>query len=140
MQDKKDATRDRDIDTAEKRNKVMMVLNQHIGAANAVPMTELFEIVFERPWSDRINDTRPLRILITKMRDDGIAICSLSSQSGGGYYQPAAGSELVDYLRKDKYIALKKLGRDAKMLKITLPDYLGQLKLEMENKPNDQAA
>lgn len=121
-----------EIDTAENRNKVMTILNQHIGSVNAVSMTELYEAVFERPWSEKINSTRALRHLITAMRDDGMAICSISSKDGGGYYQPAAGSEMLDYLRKMERRALCILKRNSRMKKISLPEYLGQLKLDME--------
>lgn len=74
------------------------------------------------------------------VRDDGMAICSISSKDGGGYYQPAAGSEMIDYLRKMERRALCILKRNSQMKKISLPEYLGQLKLDMENKSNDQAA
>ncbi len=122
----------KDIDTAENRLRVMTILNQHVGAANAVSMTELFELVFDRPWDDHVNSTRDLRKLITAMRDDGMAICSISSKDGGGYYQPAAGSEMIDYLRKMERRALCILKRNSQMKKISLPEYLGQLRLEME--------
>ena len=122
----------KDIDTAENRLRVMTILNQHVGAANAVSMTELFELVFDRPWDDHVNSTRDLRKLITAMRDDGMAICSISSKDGGGYYQPAAGSEMIDYLRKMERRALCILKRNSQMKKISLPEYLGQLKLDME--------
>ena len=122
----------RDIDTAENRNKVMAALNQHIGKANAVGMPALYEIVFGIPWDDHINSTRILRKLITAMRDDGFAICSSTSREGGGYYQPAAGSEMIDYLRIMERRALCILKRNSQMKKISLPDYLGQLKLDME--------
>ncbi|MFA5754255.1 MAG: hypothetical protein WC905_02810 [Patescibacteria group bacterium] len=122
----------RDIDTAENRNKVMAALNQHIGKANAIGMPELYETVFGVPWSDTINSTRNLRKLVTAMRDDGFAICSSTSREGGGYYQPAAGSEMIDYLRKTERRALCILKRNSQMKKISLPDYLGQLKLDME--------
>ncbi|ESP62830.1 putative cytosolic protein [Smithella sp. ME-1] len=127
------------IDTAANRNRVWEVLNQHVGAANAVSMTELYELVFDRPWDDHVNSTRALRSLITAMRDDGLAICSITSRDGGGYYQPAAGSEMIDYLRKMERRALCILKRNSRMKKISLPDYLGQLKLDME-KTDDQAA
>jgi hypothetical protein len=129
-----------EIDTAENRNRVLVLLNQHIGAANAISMTELFEAVFNRTWDDHINSTRALRHLITAMRDDGVAICSVSTKSGGGYYQPAAGSELTDYLRKNERRALCMLKRNSQMKKISLPEYLGQLKLDMEVKPDAEAA
>ena len=130
----------RDIDTSEHRLRLLSVLNSHVGEANAIGMTALYEAVFDRPWKDRINDTRRLRKLITLMREDDVAVCSTQSQIGGGYYIAAATSEFLNFLRKNERLALLILMRNSKMKKISLPEYLGQLKLEMETKPNDQAA
>lgn len=132
--------KNKDIDTAENKYRLMNVLHEHVGAANAIGMSALYEAVFDRPWNDRINDTRALRTLITIMREEGVAICSVSSMSVGGYYLAAGGSELVDYLRKTERRALLILMRNSKIKKVSLPDYLGQLKLEMETNTNDQAA
>jgi len=126
IQDKK-----QDIDTTEHRHLLLSVLTMHVGEVNAISMTALYEAVFDRPWDDHVNDTRNLRKLITFMREDGVPICSISSK-GGGYYLAAAGSEMAEFIRRDKYRALRILKRDAKMLKTTLPNYLGQLKLEVE--------
>jgi hypothetical protein len=130
----------KDIDTVEHRNRLKSVMFDHVGEINAVSMTALYEAVFDRPWNDRINDTRALRYLITALREDGVPICSTSSQHGGGYYIAAAGSEFVDFLRKTERRALLILMRNSKMKKVSLPEYLGQLKLEMETTLNDKAA
>lgn len=130
----------KDIDTSANRHRLLAELSNHIGAVNAISMTALYETVFERPWTNRVNDTRNLRKLVTMMRDEGVPICSVTSASGGGYYLAAAGSEQADFLRRDKYRALRILSRDAKMLKTTLPNYLGQLKIEMEGSADGKAA
>jgi hypothetical protein len=130
----------RDIDTSENRLRLLSVLNNHVGEASAISMTALYEAVFDRPWDEKINDTRSLRTLITLMREEGIAICSVSSQNGGGYYIAAATSEFLNFLRKNERRALLILMRNAKMKKISLPAYLGQLQLEMETNPNEKAA
>ena len=127
------------IDTAEHRLRLLYVLHNHVGEANAIGMAALYEAVFDRPWTDRINHTRSLRTLITLMREEGVAICSVSSQSGGGYYIAAATSEFLKFLRKNERRALLILMRNAKMKKVSLPDYLGQLKLEMETRTNEAA-
>ena len=121
----------KDIDTVDNQHKLLSVLSNHIGEVNAISMTKLYEEVFDRPWNDHVNDTRVLRKLITFMREDGVPICSVTSREGG-YYLAAAGSEMAEFIRRDKYRALQILRRDAKMLKTTLPNYLGQLKLEVE--------
>jgi hypothetical protein len=121
-----------EIDTQENRNRLLATLTSHIGETHAIGMAALYEAVFNRPWDHRINDTRPLRMLITKLRQDGVPICSVSNQDGGGYYLASAGSELNDYLRRSEIRALKILSRNAKIKKVSLPEYLGQMRLNME--------
>jgi hypothetical protein len=128
-----------EIDTQEHRNRTLATLTSHIGQANAIGMAALYEAVFDRPWEHRINDTRALRILITIFREEGVPICSVATSSGGGYYLPAAGSEVANYLRRDERRALKILGRNSKIKKISLPNYLGQLCINMEG-GDDEAA
>lgn len=122
------------IDTAENRSRLKSALFEHVGEVNAISMTALYEAVFDRRWNDRINDTRTLRYLITALREDGVPICSTSSQRGGGYYIAAAGSEFIDFLQKTERRAICILMRNARMKKVSLPEYLGQLKLGMEAK------
>lgn len=112
--------------------RILAELTDHIGEFNAVGMAELYTAVFERPWENRINDTRFLRTLVTELRDEGRAICSVSSSDGGGYYLAAAGSELANYLSRAERKALRILKRNAVIKKTTLPNYLGQIKLNME--------
>jgi hypothetical protein len=111
----------------------MVVLTDHIGETKAIGMGELFEAVYGESWRNRINDTRRLRKLITDMRREGVAICSVSGHTGGGYYLASAGSELLGYLRRSKIRALRILARVATIQKVSLPDLLGQMRLEMEN-------
>lgn len=120
------------IDTQERRARLLAAMANHIGQHSAVGMAELYEIVFERPWGNRINDTRALRTLITILRGEGVPINSVSTRAGGGYYYPAAGSELSDYIRRNETRALKILGRNAKIKRMSLPNYLGQMRLNME--------
>ena len=106
-------------------------MTRHIGRHKAVRMTELFETVFDQAWGDKINDTRKLRKLITIARNEGCPICSKSSKSGGGYYLAVASSELIEYLRDQEHRALKILSRVARIKKLSLPDYLGQIRMNM---------
>ena len=121
-----------EIDTPETRNRLLAEMSSHIGKQNAVGMAPLYKTVFDRPWDNRINDTRALRNLVTILREEGIPINSVTSQSGGGYYLAAAGSELADYLRRNERRALRVLKRNATIKKVSLPNYLGQIRLEME--------
>jgi hypothetical protein len=128
-----------EIDDAEARQRLLSEMTSHIGEANAISMSALYTVAFDRPWNDKINNTRPLRKLITTLREEGVPICSVSTHTGGGYYLAAAGSELVQYLRRSERRALLILKRNAKIKKISLPNYLGQIKLGMEDAPNEAA-
>lgn len=129
-----------EIDTPENRSRMLAELTSHVGEPNAIGMAGLYEAVFDRPWEHRINDTRALRRLVTVMRAEGVPICSVSSRSGGGYFLAAAGSELADYLRRTERRALLILQRNARIKRISLPNYLGQMKLNMEAGSDEQAA
>jgi len=113
---------------------ILMLMTRHIGRANKIGMGELFEAVFEAPWANRINDTRPLRKLVTELRRDGVPICSSAEKGGGGYWLASAGSELIDYCAKLKSQALKKLSQMAKFMDVSLPELLGQMRVDMEVK------
>jgi len=127
------------VDPALYRGRLLAELTSHIGEHQAIGMAALYEAVFERPWQDKINDTRALRKVVTDLRAEGVAICSVSTTAGGGYYLAAAGSELAQYLRRTERRALSILSRNARIKRISLPNYLGQLKLNMED-GHDQAA
>ena len=127
-----------EVGSSEYRHRLLAELTSHVGECNAIGMPALYQTVFDRPWRDRVNDTRHVRKLITIMRGEGVPICSVSS-NGGGYYLAAAGSELASYLRRDKFRALRILKRDAAILKISLPNYLGQLKMEAEGNKDEAA-
>jgi hypothetical protein len=121
------------------RVRVLTILAGHIGSHNAIGMGELYEEVFGEPWEHRINDTRALRKVITALRSEGVPICSAADREGGGYYLAAAGSELSSYLRRSEIRALKILKRNARIKRISLPDYLGQMRLNMEASDGEAA-
>ena len=127
-----------EVDTAEYRQRLLSELTSHVGEANAIGMPALYQAVYGCTWSDRVNDTRAIRRLITIMRMEGVPICSVSS-APGGYYLAAAGSELNDYIRRYEGRALRILKTIAKMKKISLPNYLGQIKLDMEARKDEAA-
>ena len=117
--------------------KLLVELTHHVGRQKAIGMGELYEKVFGETWQNRINDTRRLRIIITELRQQGVAICSASSPTGGGYYQASAGSELKDYLSRLRRKALKALSLEAKMRKMTLAELLGQIELNLRGRQNE---
>jgi hypothetical protein len=123
----------------EYRHRLLAELSGRISEPNAISMPALFEVVYGRPWHDKVNGTRDIRKLITDLRAEGVPICSSTAKDGGGYYLAAAGSELTNYLRRTERRALLILQRNAKIKKISLPNYLGQLRLEMAGGKNREA-
>ena len=69
-----------------RKTRILMIMSGHVGQGKRIGMGELYERVFEETYDHRINDTRNLRKLITELRRDGVAICSVAAKSGGGYY------------------------------------------------------
>lgn len=118
--------------------RVQAILMRHVGQSRAIGMGELYREVFGEGWENRINDTRRLRTVITMLRDEGNPICSVSSVEGGGYYIAAAGAELEDYLTRGKRRALSMLGRNARIMRMNLAEYLGQMKLALEGAHEEQ--
>lgn len=115
-----------ELEAARQRLYALMI--RHIGPEQKVGMGELYQEVFGRPWAHRINDTRALRKLITDMRRDGMPVLS----DGGGYWLGASSSEINAYCERAKKRALAMLARISRMKKVSLPEYLGQMQLELE--------
>lgn len=111
--------------------KLMIVLSSRMGRARAIGMGELFTEVYGEAWAHRINDTRKLRRLISKLKGEGAPICSVSDKEGGGYYLASAGSELDDYCRRLRTKALKILAQEARLRKLALPALVGQISLAL---------
>lgn len=118
--------------TEQRKGLLKDEMMDHIGRQNAIGMAELYEIICGREWTNRINDTREIRKLITALRNEGRPICSISNRNGGGYYLAAAGSELEEYLKNNERRALRILARNSKIKKVALPEYLGQVRLALE--------
>lgn len=104
-----------------------MALLRHVGPDKKIGMGELYEHVFKTPWTHRINDTRNLRLLITDLRKEGMPICS----NGQGYWIAASASEINAFCERSKQRALSILSRISMMKNVSLPDYLGQMQLEL---------
>ena len=116
----------------ETKARLLKTLSRHVGAEKALGMAELFETVYQRPVGDRINDTRELRKLITRLRLDGVPIASVSRPEGGGYYLAGIGSELEDYLARLRRRGLKALVLEAKIRNIGLGELLSRAQLTVE--------
>lgn len=117
----------------EYKQKLLMVLTEHIGKSRIVGMGELYERVFKKPYNRLINDTRTLRKLIEILRREGVPVCSSTKKGSGGYYLASAGSELEQYCRNLHNRALRVLVMEAKLRKIALPELLGEMQLNFKN-------
>jgi hypothetical protein len=107
-------------------SRVLAELSGRIGRQKAIGMGELYSRVFGRSWSNRINDTRPVRDLVEILRFRGHRICSDQT----GYWLASTDSELLDYCAADTKKALKILKKVGNMRRVSLPDLLGQLRLD----------
>jgi hypothetical protein len=115
-----------------RKTRILMIMSGHVGQGKSIGMGELYEQVFDETYEHRINDTRNLRKLITELRRDGVAICSVAAPSGGGYWLASAGSELETYCKNLRIRAIKILGLESRIRKMTLPELAGQLALELK--------
>jgi len=115
-----------------RKTRILMIMSGHVGQGKRIGMGELYERVFEETYDHRINDTRRLRKLITELRRDGVAICSVASKNGGGYWLASAGSELEIYCKNLRTRAIKILGMESKIRKITMSEMMGQMALELK--------
>ena len=115
------------IDREKLYARLMVVLTRHVGKHNAIGMAELYQAVTGETWSNRINDTRLLRRIVTYARHQGDAICSDNT----GYWLSQAGSDVEDYIARLKKSALKKLLIVSRMKKTALPKLCGQLEFDV---------
>ena len=106
---------------------ILVTMMNHIGRNNSIGMAELFSLVYQRPWTNRVYDTRPIRKTITRMRAKGIPILSSTDAETGGYYLASVGSEKDNYCEKLTSQAVKKLQMVAKIKGVRLSGYLKQL-------------
>jgi len=118
----------------EAKVRMLGILTRHVGIEKAIGMGELYEQVFLKPWHNRINDSRPLRKLITEARYEGYLIGETRSRSGGGYYLARSAHELAGFFRKRKREALKKLYMIARMQRVGLAELLGQMQLSLSGR------
>ena len=109
------------------KGKIVEVLSHHIGQEHACDMGALFHLVFEQPWKNKINDTGQLRCMIRELRSAGTPIGSCSD----GFFLIRSDSELKEYCDRQERRALGTLKRISRIKKISLPQLLGQLQLQV---------
>lgn len=113
------------------KTKMLQIMTKHIGRSRSIGMSQLYEEVFGEPCTNKWNEARILRQLVTELRREGVPICSDTDKEGGGYYLAAAGSELENYCSRLRTRALKILRMEATLRNMTLPELLGQLSLNV---------
>lgn len=69
---------------------------------------------------------RRLRTLISELREEGIAVCGTPET---GYFLATSADELDESCQFLRHRAMRSLQLEARMRKISLPDLVGQLKL-----------
>ncbi len=118
------------METLEERT--LAVLSRHKGREDCIGMGELWRKVFRLPYDHRINDTSELRRVIRRLRRRAEPICSTSDKYNPGYYLAETPEELMEFAERHRKRGLTSLAQAAALLKIGLPELLGQLRLEAE--------
>jgi hypothetical protein len=119
------------ISKTEAKSRLLTILTRHVGQEKAIGMGELYERVYGKSWRHRINDTRPVRYLITELRNGGALIGDIRTPTGAGYYLARSVHELKMFFDRRKHEAVKKLDMIARMQHIGLPELLGQMQLNL---------
>jgi biotin operon repressor len=99
------------------------LLDNHIGRRRAVCVPSLASALGFRE--------RELQHLIRSLRMQGARIASTAARPAG-YYIPETVEEAEEYKREQYSKALATLESTAAVLRVNLPDLLGQLRLQVE--------
>jgi predicted DNA-binding transcriptional regulator YafY len=102
------------------------LLDNHIGRRRAVRVPSLAAALGFRE--------RELQHLVRSLRMQGARIASTASRPAG-YYIPETVEEAEEYKREQYSKALATLQSTAAVLRVNLPELLGQLRIEAEAKP-----
>lgn len=114
----------------ELQSRLKSTLMGCVGPGKKVSMGELYKQVFQEDYSDRINGTKMLRVLIDELQSvEGLRICSSQSRTNGGYFLAQTSIDLNRYCDVLTHTALKKLEKVAKLRRMALPELLGQMSL-----------
>ena len=93
---------------------LLSVLRYHIGRDNAIPRTDLLEMLKTHGWTE---PDRTVRAQINLLRKQGHLICSCGGH-GGGYYIARDWSELEDYIGQELRPRAMDLLEQEKALKV----------------------
>lgn len=134
MTEKKISKLEQDVEWLQATKRLLQEMPRHIGRARAIGAGPLFEKVFLRPYKgNKINGTRLLRKLIEEVKygADPTLICCSCAPSNPGYYYPSSDSERRDYFAREEKEVKKKIGRLARLNRMTEAAYMGQLGMEI---------
>lgn len=110
--------------------KALVELQKHRGRQNAVSMAELYEKVYGETPRDKISSTRPLRRVLTELRKMGFPVCSVMTGKETGYFLAETAEEIESFCETMEKRVMKTLYLLSRVKKLSLPEYLGQLKLK----------
>jgi predicted DNA-binding transcriptional regulator YafY len=99
------------------------LLDHHQGRAKAIKVPRLADDLGIRD--------RELQHIVRSLRMHGARIASTSSRPAG-YYIPETVEEAEEYKREQYSKALSTLQSTAAVLRVNLPELLGQLRIEVE--------
>lgn len=119
------------MNKAEVKYKAIAILSTRIGKNRAISMVDFYVELFGEAPKTAISGTRNIRKVVYELRKEGIPVCSYRGKGENGYYLAGGGSELEDYCRRLRKEALKKLSLEAKLRKVTLPQLLGEMSINI---------
>lgn len=101
------------------KNQLLAILSSHIGRGRGITANNLAELLSTY--------ARQVRMLITELRMDGVAVCGTPET---GYYIAADADELEETCQFLRSRAMHSLGLEARLRKVPLADLLGQMHLK----------
>jgi len=107
-------------------------LGQHIGEEKAISMLGLYKKTFGEEYNDKINSTRPLRKIIERLQLKGYPVASTRRRNNYGYYILRSSTEIKERVEREEIRALKILKKNSRLLKLNMPEYVGQIALNLE--------
>ena len=105
---------------------VLQALGRHIGRARGIKASALVREVRQPLGIAGLLNERRLRICISELREDGIAVCG---HPRTGYFIAENNEELEESCQFLRTRAMHSLVLESRLRKIPLPDLLGQLRL-----------
>lgn len=101
------------------KHQLIDALQTHQGAERGVSAEYLAKLLD--------TDPRVVRGLVTELREDGVPVCG---HPKSGYFIALTSDELEQTVQFLRARAMKSLHLEARLRRISLPDLLGQLKLQ----------